>query len=632
MLRPPRSTVLGDLSGRQEAHQNKGGPVTELSAPADFAQTLSVSDLVRQRAGDAGDDPWNLALVQRAVVWDEVRMRHLLDSLLSGYPIGSLLLCRTTAPTKTIDQTKSGRAIVAGSANAPQLVDGQQRVNALFSLFTDRGGFGRFYLDMTTDREAPVPITARGAKERALRYIKWQPADETAASHSGATDPILDAFDRREHHLDLSRWYAWTREHELPAEVNDSNVVALLREIDDEFTDQLGEKAKSNAFDRLRRLLRAWQRPSVPVIVADVEDPADILEVFTRINLAGVPVNRNDVYFAAVKMFWPDAEAALERLVEHSRGLLDPLTALSLLSRLAVRGLGMNDMVPLAVERLSGDQREPVRDAIGTVLGNVEEPIKRFGTYITQHSRLGLGLRFTHRLVWEEIFAWAVTSQHPNNELWRESSAAIDSYVLGTSIFSYHSILGDGFRRAAFLEALVAGCQNAPFPTQQIIGVARDQHEQLRVGQRQVSGAGTTQDKILIAESHRRLLLSVAHELPFDTSQFDWDHILASAKRRHMRTAGGNGRQVFIPGSSSLINSTGNLWLLDLGANRALGETYPGPKFQQLRAWRTDGGYRVWNDQNWAMPAEDEAAFTRVGELLKIRRRHRSGRSLPHRC
>ena len=54
---------------------------------------VAVRELVRRRIG-AESDSWDLALVQRAEVWDQVRMRHLLDSLLAGYPIGSILLCR----------------------------------------------------------------------------------------------------------------------------------------------------------------------------------------------------------------------------------------------------------------------------------------------------------------------------------------------------------------------------------------------------------------------------------------------------------------------------------------------------------------------------------------------------------
>lgn len=61
---------------------------------------VSVRDLVLQKLSP--DDRWNLALVQRAEVWDLVRMRHLLDSVLAGYPIGAILLCQVEGDSKII--------------------------------------------------------------------------------------------------------------------------------------------------------------------------------------------------------------------------------------------------------------------------------------------------------------------------------------------------------------------------------------------------------------------------------------------------------------------------------------------------------------------------------------------------
>ncbi len=53
-------------------------------------------------------DTWDLALVQRSETWDQVRMRHLLDSLLSGNPIGAILLCRVRQRSRSIHVDGSG--------------------------------------------------------------------------------------------------------------------------------------------------------------------------------------------------------------------------------------------------------------------------------------------------------------------------------------------------------------------------------------------------------------------------------------------------------------------------------------------------------------------------------------------
>ena len=151
---------------------------------------MSVRDLVRAQLG-LEDDPWELALVQRDLVWKQDRMVGLLDSLLAGYPIGSLLLCR-------VEQETDARQLGTGqgqerrvAAGTPQLVDGQQRVYALFSIFTGKG-HGRFYLSLTKDWD------------RSLNYIEWRPrVEETDADDEPRDDdeePIPPEY------VDLSKW------------------------------------------------------------------------------------------------------------------------------------------------------------------------------------------------------------------------------------------------------------------------------------------------------------------------------------------------------------------------------------------------------------------------------------------
>ncbi len=73
---------------------------------------ISVRDLVRAQLG-LDEDPWELALVQRDLVWKQDRMVGLLDSLLAGYPIGSLLLCR-------VEQETDVRQLGTGQVTSPR--------------------------------------------------------------------------------------------------------------------------------------------------------------------------------------------------------------------------------------------------------------------------------------------------------------------------------------------------------------------------------------------------------------------------------------------------------------------------------------------------------------------------------
>jgi hypothetical protein len=288
---------------------------------------VSVRELVRRRLGKEFDS-WDLALVQRAEVWDQVRMRHLLDSLLAGYPIGALLLCRVADPSYVI-RPEDREPVEAGAA-AWQLLDGQQRINALYSMLTTEGRYGRFYLNMMVRRVAPGPVSQKRTKERALSYIGWQ---------SDPDAPELEP-QPREFHIDLSRWSDWAELHpkrpealkpqkaiEEAAEqatleltdVEADRVAEILCSIDPKFTSVLDSSSAALALGRLTKLWEVWWMPLIPVLTTEVQTPLDVLEVFTRINRGGVQVASTDVYLAAVKTFWPDAEKRLDRLVGASR-------------------------------------------------------------------------------------------------------------------------------------------------------------------------------------------------------------------------------------------------------------------------------------------------------------------------
>ena len=108
------------------------------------------------------------------------------------------------------------RHVVDAAAEAWQLLDGQQRINALTSVFTDKGRYGTFYLHMTVERIQPGPMSLRSTKDRALAYIAWREravepdqADADDESDTEAAAAPIDPVPNRAHHLDLSRWFDW---------------------------------------------------------------------------------------------------------------------------------------------------------------------------------------------------------------------------------------------------------------------------------------------------------------------------------------------------------------------------------------------------------------------------------------
>lgn len=91
---------------------------------------------------------------QRDFVWDPNRVVDLLDSVSNGWPIGSLLIVQGPQPFG-LKQIAGGPEVTPASVRY-YLLDGQQRVTALFHALTDSGD-AVYYVDLTEDSPEGLP-------------------------------------------------------------------------------------------------------------------------------------------------------------------------------------------------------------------------------------------------------------------------------------------------------------------------------------------------------------------------------------------------------------------------------------------------------------------------------------------
>lgn len=593
----------------------------------DAVHAVSVRELVRRRRGDE-PDIWHLALVQRGEVWDHVRMRYLLDSLLAGYPIGSLLLCKVSDESGVIRVQSGERQVADADPDTWQLLDGQQRINALFSIFSD-AGYGRFYLHMTMRRDAAVePVTTRRAIERSVRYIHWE-SDKDAE------------IDNRDRYIDLSRWYEWGKSPELVIDINHRlresprNVVAVLRAIDERFGDNLDEDELDTAADRLRRLLRVWCEPIIPVQYLQLASPRDVLDVFTRINRAGVQVASEDLFFAAVKTLWKDAEPTIaSALKQLTQGIDDPpidrLGMLRVLARLAARATGQADLVPLAVDRLNGDRGALLIDTMRALSAANSKPLERMAVVLRTvftASRLGFGLFAVDRRLWDDVLGWAAVNGECVNADWVKSQMpGIDAYLFAATSFRYPSVLRDPFARLSLREALTAGLAGEPFPTTRIAEVARALIPDLRQGRTRIPGCKGDEQRFDLVNANHTLFLSVVQRIPYapQVGSFDWDHIFPMGKAHLMWAPGEGGRRRHHP-YRRYVNSAGNLWALDCAVNRAAQDHLPARKFacilNRCEPCQCDQRGKLaslaWPRERWSLTNSELAEFHEIGEQLQ---------------
>jgi hypothetical protein len=605
------------------------GAVATISGPRlEEPSEYSVGELLRIRMGG---DRWHLALVQRDEVWDVARMGRLLDSLLAGYPVGALLLCRTDqVASKVIERDEDAETVRVAPAGAYQLLDGQQRLNALYTMLTasdekHRKFYGRFYLSLTVERQPPSPAGA-GRRGTAMSYLVWREGPDGRLGQGG-----YDAFDTRGRCLDLSRLYHWAeveggvaRGEALLA----SGPEVLAKEIDPQFTHALSDHEREVAAQWLRQILRMWTTPIVPVMRATVGAPEDILELFARLNRSGIPTRDADIYFAAVKTFWNDAEPRLKQVVDASRrgvaggngyAVLTIERALRLISRLAGRGLGGGDVIPLTVERIARNRRDAMIAALDALTSGASPVLGRLDRFVEEYltaSRLTYGVWFVSYQLWDEVLGWAVTRGH-----WADSDLeAIDAYLFGGTVFRYATIFRDTFSRSAFVEALAAGVRDEPFPLRAILLAIRERYPDLRFGRRQVAALRDTdeswEDRRQVGNDNIALLLSIAQDVDVDhVRALDIDHIYASALAGRMHAA--DNPRMHHP-ERWWVNTIGNMWLLDAGTNRALQDQKPAVKFGLLENWlkATPEVHRVWPMAQWSMTASDIESFIEIDTEL----------------
>ena len=543
---------------------------------------------------DQSADRWQLSVVQRNLVWDATRARYLLDSLIRGYPIGTLLLCRVRTRSYVLHDS-IGPARVAEKADAEQLqlLDGQQRVNALSMLFSG-GEDTRFLVHLTAQERREGVARRQRSREEALRYIiAEQPATGGEATDTKTPPPrgeCMDVSRFYEHDASSASMLDW-RNVEIRT---DAELFALAHEIDPLcdgpallLTD---ETTRARATQRIRALVRAWSAPVVPVQRLDLDGPRDVLQVFARINLAGVDVAGDDIFFAAVKTIWAQAEQHVQAF-RAGNSLLGRRESLRLMARLAsIQGTPSRDLVPLEVERLEGTNGEALvarMRSIGSTASPEKARVDELARWLRECSGLGYGLRAVNKQLLDQVFAWGAGRTKAPSEAELTTVAA---YLVGGTLFRYAQIFDVAFFRLAFEAAAKAGVENGEFPLRGIVAACRREWNSLKKGRQTVAGITEPSTLRTIAHDAYQLVLPIVQEIPFDPPSghaVDWEHLYPSARTDRMWWKGLDGkvRWCHHPHRPEAFR-VGNLYALDRRTNQSptWGAKWPSEKLARHEA------------------------------------------------
>lgn len=187
---------------------------------------------------------------QRAFKWTGEDVRLLFDSILRGYPIGTILLWRQPATDETV---KWGPVAVKSQAQeALWVIDGQQRLTALIATLhklTQKDSMFTMEANISDEKDDDTDLLVRAAPRR-----------RSAASPTPSWMPFQELFE-------LEHLVQWGAEHE--------------------FTSERLARAASIA--------KSIRQYSIPTYIVDSPKKQDAVEVFDRLNTAGKPLKKHEI-------------------------------------------------------------------------------------------------------------------------------------------------------------------------------------------------------------------------------------------------------------------------------------------------------------------------------------------------
>lgn len=253
-----------------------------MASPLFSDSTYTVSGLVEDI--DAGE----IALpdIQRPFVWTPSKARNLIDSMYRGFPVGTLLFWRTGAEAGA---RHIGISTSTGVPKAPPrmlIVDGQQRLTCLYSLFTG------------------TPVLDKDFKELRIR-IAFQPSTGEFA----VTDAAIEK--NPEWLPDITElWKPGNRK---------ATVRSFLQRLSDAREVQLTEQEEDDLDTAIDQVHDLRSYPFKGVELNAGVDEEQVADIFVRINSEGVTLNTADFILTLMSVWWDEGRADLEEFARAAK-------------------------------------------------------------------------------------------------------------------------------------------------------------------------------------------------------------------------------------------------------------------------------------------------------------------------
>lgn len=472
--------------------------------------------------------------IQRPFVWKENQIERLYDSILREYPIGTLLVWKTSNPIKIRrfidlynDDIKLSNFYEPRQNNYKMLVlDGQQRLQSLFIGL--KGSYNQRELffnilsgDFDSAEDVKFQFKFLSADEAEFPYINFKSIVFTDRSRREIVSSIL------------LNSYVLSDEEKNRVESN----VDLVREV---FCTQE---------NILYQLVDSIDRP-------ETYSEDDIVEIFIRANSGGTLLEKSDLLFTLLVSSWQESEQEVENL-------LDDLN-------LTGYKFKRDFILKTALVVLNAGSKYDV--------AKFRDP--RIKSQIEQNwQSISNSVRFVKDFIYGETFLKTdqtlpsysslipiIYSHFHFPETWNQNSAAMKEYLIKVNLTGVFGGVND-----SFMDGIISKIRNSgSFNLTEIFGYIRDQGKTIELSEKSLF-------EISYESKEIHLLFNIWYGFNYQPALRDnlpnIDHIFPQSELKNIKEINPEtGRRTLMKYDKTYRNQIANLMLLTAAENQAQGK------------------------------------------------------------
>lgn len=282
-----------------------------------YQQPQSIRDIVKR----IESNDWVLPNIQRKFVWDKERICMLFDSIMQGYPIGTLMIWKVLG--KTVNQYKfftflrdyqqrfhetCDECKLSGTKDYYAVIDGQQRLNSI-------------YLGLLGSYAEKLPRKWWGsAYDEAIQPKEYLYLN---IAQKNEDDEYIFAFMSEDKYGKEEEQWQWFK----VGDILNFNYIES-DDMDDDFDAEIDRQEILKGKDLIggeevfarKTLKRLYKKIFHDRIInyyqEEMQDLDKVVEIFIRTNSGGVPLSFSDLVMAVTVSKWKEARDKIDNLVK----------------------------------------------------------------------------------------------------------------------------------------------------------------------------------------------------------------------------------------------------------------------------------------------------------------------------